>query len=347
MGIDPKLCVLCRGRFLCGLAYCPVIARSKALLKLKGISSERSIEGSSPPAVFVGRIGYPYVRVGPSLPPVRGDTSIYDFPEQWLGIRLEDILEYRLSLVSGLREVDVKKPSDRLVEELRLVAMSAKPVDLLVEMNKPPRPFVSLSEEVPPMGPRGELVQVKVIDNPSVPRAVEKAYSDTDLKASGAVLALYSNGIPISYIQKMFSMGAFGVKEQRRLVPTRWSITAVDSIIARSLLRDVKAFDSISEIEVYALSIHDNLFIAILHPGKWSFEWMEAWWPGSTWNPMGLEPQVEGDHEGYSGRTTYPGLGGCYYASLLATAEYLHRRRRQGTAILLREIYPGFNLPIG
>ncbi len=41
------------------------------------------------------------------------------------------------------------------------------------------------------------------------------------------------------------------------------------------------------------------------------------------------------------------GIGGCYYASMLATLEYLKSIKRQATAILLREIYPDFKIPVG
>lgn len=44
---------------------------------------------------------------------------------------------------------------------------------------------------------------------------------------------------------------------------------------------------------------------------------------------------VEGDYEGYNGRSDYPGIGGCYYASMLAALEYLEARRKQATVIIL------------
>ena len=64
------------------------------------------------------------------------------------------------------------------------------------------------------------------------------------------------------------------------------------------------------------------------------------------WNPTGAV-EVEGDYEGYSGRTTYASLGGCYYAARLATAEFMVREKRQGAVLLIREIYEGFFSPIG
>ncbi|ALV62814.1 hypothetical protein ADU37_CDS11150 [Thermococcus sp. 2319x1] len=287
------------------------------------------------------------MRIGPATPPLVGDTNIFDFPEMWINRNVEDILEYRWSLITGIKIANVKKPEDKLIEELRLLAMSSKPVDIELALKKPPRLFMTFSEQEPPQGPRSPLANMKVIGNPSIPRPVEKAHDDTDLPAFEAVVSLYESGLPVSYIQKIFSTGALGIKKQRRLVPTRWSITAVDSMLCKKLIREIKEYNPLNDILVFRYRVHENLFIAILYPAKWSYEWMEAWWPGSTWNPGVGKVVVEGDYEDYHGRTSYPSIGGCYYASMLATLEYLKRIKRQATAILLREIYPGFRIPVG
>ncbi|WP_256957825.1 hypothetical protein [Thermococcus litoralis] len=263
MKLDPSLCILCRGRGWCGLAYCPVIARARATLRIRRSVSSKVIEGSTPPSVFVGRIGYPYVRIGPATPPLMGDTSVFDFPEMWINRKVEDILEYRWSLITGIKIANVKKPEDRLIEELRLLAMSSKPVDIELALKKPPRPFMTFSEQEPPQGPRSPLANMKVIGNPSIPRPVEKVYDDTDLPAFEAVVSLYESGLPVSYIQKIFSTGAFGIKKQRRLVPTRWSITAVDSMLCKKLIKEIKEYNPLNEILVFRYRVHENLFIAI------------------------------------------------------------------------------------
>jgi len=75
---------------------------------------------------------------------------------------------------------------------------------------------------------------------------------------------------------------------------------------------------------------------------------MEAWFPRSTWNMYGNTIVIEGDYELYtSNRKDYASIGGCYYAARLATAEYLERIGRKAIAIVLREIYPGFDIPLG
>ncbi len=343
--IEPKLCSICRGRGWCGLSYCPLIASRIARYRLEKISSSNQVFGSSPPSVFVGRIGYPVVSIGPSTPPETGDTSIYDYPEKWINVRLEDILHYRWSLVTGSMKIKVDDLDNPFIDKIHEIVLSVKPVDIEVFLEKPPHPHIVFSEYEPPQGPRAPLKKLRIASNPSIPHIIDYVYNDKDLRAEKAVIILYRNNIPVSMIQKIFSIGALGGR--RRIVPTRWSITAVDSIISNNILEKIKTYPEINDIEVFVRRYYDNLFIAILFPGKWSYEWMEAWWPGSTWNPGVEEVVVEGDYEGFHGRTSYPEIGGCYYATRLAVTEYLEHRRRQAIVVVLREIYPGFNLPIG
>jgi len=97
-----NLCLICRGtKLLCGKAYCPIIVKSIVRFKIKNISLKKEIYGSSPPSVFVGRIGYPKVYIGPAAPSFLGDTEIYDKPEGWINKPLEEILDYMFSLILG------------------------------------------------------------------------------------------------------------------------------------------------------------------------------------------------------------------------------------------------------
>lgn len=151
----------------------------------------------------------------------------------------------------------------------------------------------------------------------------------------------------VTKIQKAFSVGAFGVEKKRRLVPTRWSITAVDDILSKNLREKVKTYPEINEYRVYESIYMDNVFEILMIPAQWSYESMEAWYPGTVWNPAGTSVAIFSDWEGNSGRTTYAQIGGCYYSARLAVCEQLTRERRQATAIVLREARPGYIMPIG
>jgi hypothetical protein len=91
----------------------------------------------------------------------------------------------------------------------------------------------------------------------------------------------------------------------------------------------------------------DNVFEILMIPGQWSYESMEAWYPGTVWNPAGTNIAIFSDWEGNNGRTTYAQIGGCYYSARLAVCEQLTKERRQATAIVLREARPGYIMPIG
>jgi hypothetical protein len=185
------------------------------------------------------------------------------------------------------------------------------------------------------------------IGNTSWDHQIEKAYRDTDLKAVPAVLELYSRGVLETRIQKAFSVGAFGLEGNRRLVPTRWSITAVDDIISKNLINQVKQFPEINEYRIYESKYLDNLFEVLLLPREWSYEAIEAWYPGTVWNPDGKQVVMFSDWEGYDRRTTYAQIGGCYYAARLAVCEQLVKERRQARVIVLREAHPGYIMPVG
>jgi len=337
-------CLTCRGRGWCQRGGCPVLLRAQSLTKVSKLVSSNIIQGSSPPSFFVGRIGYPKVWVGPMVPPVRGDTTVFDAPELWSGKELEEILDYRFSLIRGRVRVEVSS-QNRLVSSLQELALSSKPVDAEMVLTKIPRGTLVFSEEAQPFGPSAPLKSFEACPSKTDSR-LERAYYDRDLKAVEAVYQLYRAGVEISRIQKAFSLGMFGLGNRRRLVPTRWSITAVDAILSEKLVEAIKEMEPISEYRVYHFKRMHNTFVILMLPECWSFEWAEAWYPRTAWNPAN-EVELISDCEGYWGRNTYPDIGGCYYACRLAVAEKLLAERRQATVIALREIHPGFLLPLG
>lgn len=343
------MCLQCRGaRLLCGKPRCPIIVKAQSIARTTGVIKSERIDGSSPPAVFVGRLNYPNVSIGPMVPPIHGETSILDTPENWLGLPIEKIIDYRYMLIRGssrVRVTEASEPSNFIIK-LQELAMAIKPVESELSLRKKPRSIITLNEDTQPFGPSAPIERLS-IENPSVDRIIEKYYYDRDIKAGDAIYSLYSNGISVSRIQKAFSLGMFGEGARRRIVPTRWSITAVDSTISLKLIDRLKEFETIDEYRVYSFNVYDNKYVAILLPEKWRFEWIEAWFPNTTWNQFSSEPYIIGDYEEYNGRTTYAKVGGCYYSTRLAVAEALMRERRQAAAIVLRETYPGYLLPLG
>ena len=344
-----SLCVVCKGsRHLCGKTRCPILVRTKYYLRSVPLMSTEDIAGVSPPSVFIGRIGYPYVYIGPLVPPVHGDTSIYDLPEQWFGKSIDEIVSFRSLLIRGKRRVHVQKFNEagKIMEQTRDLALAEKSVATELNLTKKPQGSIFMDDSVQPFGPSAPIRDLHV-GNPRFDHRVEKAYYDTDLLASQAVLDLYDSGVMVTRIQKAFSVGAFGIEKNRRLVPTRWSITAVDDIISKSLAEQVKSFPEINEYRVYESVYMDNIFEILMIPAAWSYESMEAWYPGTVWNPHGRNTAIFSDYEGNKGRTTYAQIGGCYYSARLAVCEKLIKEKRQATVIVLREARPGYIMPMG
>jgi len=343
------LCVACKGsKFLCGKTRCPIIVKANYFLKSVPLMQSEDITGASPPSVFIGRIGYPYVYAGPLVPPIREDTSVYDIPEFWFGKSIDEIVGFRSMLIRGKHRVHVQKfiEAGKIIEKTRELALAVNPVDVELLLKSKPRGFLVLDDEVQPFGPSAPIRDLRV-GNARWDQQIEKAYGDIDLKAAQAVLELYSKGVLVTKIQRAFSVGAFGLEKNRRLVPTRWSITAVDSIVSKELMEKVKTFPEISECRVYESRYLDNIFEVLMIPSAWSYEIIEAWYPGTVWNPRGRSVFVYSAWEGYDGRTTYAEIGGCYYAARLAVCEQLLKERRQATVIVLREAHPGYIMPVG
>ena len=347
--IASGLCISCRGaKLLCGKTRCPILVRWDSMMKTAPMIDRVDLDGSSPPGVFVGRFGYPKVYVGPLVPPVHGDTMILDAPEEWVGLPMDDIVRFRSSLVRGMHRVHVMDVDrgGRVIDLTRELALATLPADVEAEFSRKPHGRVVLDDNVQPFGPSAPIRHLDV-GTLKVDRDMDRATSDTDLKAREAVLGLYDRGLPVSKIQRAFSVGAFGLEKNRRFVPTRWSITAVDDTIGKALRESLKTFPLINEIRVYETIGYDDRFLVVMIPRPWRYELIEAWYPNTLWNPLGEEIVVFGDHEGFEGRTTYASIGGCYYAARLAVGEALHRERRQAATVILRETHPGYIMPVG
>ncbi|MGA3296138.1 MAG: Nre family DNA repair protein [Candidatus Bathyarchaeia archaeon] len=343
------ICMQCRGsRMLCGKTFCPILSKAESLVKhLPHLNSDH-VDGSSPPGAFVGHFGYPRVYLGPLIPPTKGDTTLLDTPERWLGKDIQTIIDYRFSLIRGKSLLDVHEAVDptKYLLDLHDLALSSRSVDVDAQFSKKPRIAITLSEETQPFGPSA-LIKNLIISPSTGERKLESVYYDTDQRAVDAMAELYHNNIQVSRIQRILSLGMLGVQKQRKIVPTRWSITAVDDTLSKRLLASVKQFPPIDKFQVYLYDYLDNVYAAILSPRNWEFEWIEAWFPGTAWNENGVVPALMGDHEPYDGRTTYASVGGCYYSCRLAAAEALQRQQRQAAVLVLREIRPGYILPVG
>ena len=320
--------------------------------------SRSTISGASPPSVFVGQYGYPKVNIGPMVPPdIHGNTSsILDSPERWLGKTLQEILNYRLSLVRGVNSIKINDLENKFILSLQELTMSSKPAESEVYFHKIPSFHQSLlsqenndlNKEFTPFGPQAEIKSFKLSSNTNTNKKIDKMYSDNTIKATDAVIDLYNNGIEISQINKVLSLGMLGRKNKRHLVPTRWSISATDDIISSYLVKKIELYQSIDKFEVINYNHFSNYYSIILIPSDvWSFEMVEAWYDQNNNNNVN-KFFLESDYEDATGLDHYPKIAGAYFAAKLGVLEYLTSNKKRKCAVLVfREIRPEYLVPLG
>ena len=309
--------------------------------RMRSVGLDNEIDGSTPPSVFIGRWNYPKVYAGPMLASEKGDTKIMDSPERWIpGKRSqEEIVSYRLGLVRCKRRLRIDDLDNKLVGTLQDVSLAENSIDSEAKFRRTPRGSY-FSEDSTTYGPSGDLDRFSM-DNTKWNHDLERVYYDTDLKAVDALCDLHKRGVPFSSIQKAFSTGTMGLEGRRKLVPTRWSITAVDSTLGDHLLNEIRHFDPIDSVRVHEFTSLHNYYSVILFPSAWQYQWQEAFL-----RIKANEEMLFGDHEPLTGKKGYSSVGGCFYSSRMAVLEELSRQEVQAGAIVLREAYRGY-IPLG
>jgi DNA repair protein NreA len=338
-----NLCITCKGaRALCGLKKCPLLARAELAPKMN-IGTEFAGPATS---VFVGRVGYPNVFIGPTAPFALQNIHQADNPALWYGMDYSDIIAFRSSMIRSKNKQNIFS-NDRIVDNVREIAMSVKPTDIEMTFDKKPVYSVKFSDVVQPMGPSVMLKSLRITENTSIPEKIDKIVSD-ELRATESTFALYKTGLDVYKVSAIFSTGALGLQHNKRIVPTRYSITAIDDIICKNMINDVRNFPSVNEFYVYSSKYLDNHFQILFMPGNWEYEDFEAWSPGSFWAGDAKDVELVEEYEPYDGRTAYAEKeGGGYYAARIGVVEALHRMRRQARVIVFREIYEGYMIPLG
>jgi hypothetical protein len=328
----------------------------EARTRLDETLSDDTLVGSTAPSVFVGSGSYPSVSAG-LLAPVgdEDDAEQYVTSGNWYqqGYSIDDVFQRRTNLLNSTRRsnVDVDDVWDGFVGTQREVAIADRPVDVELGLDETPGFDLdgTLEDIAAPRGPRASAESAQLTENPHVPRAIEKTLSDDDWRAEGAMTYLYRKGFDVYDINNVLSVGALGQGENRRLVPTRWSITAVDDTLGKYLRGTIRNAPSIDETLVWHNSYIGNDYWVIAAPGDWEFELVELKAPGSIWNPdPNGQLYMAADSEGFEGRTAYVDeTSGAYYASRLGVLEELADRGRQAKVFVIRHATNEYWAPVG
>jgi len=290
------------------------------------------VNGFSPPYVYLPLIGSKKLLIGPSL--VNPDVlNVYTDPKYWIRLTSRQVLYIRRSGKALFKPVDPQIDiNESSVTKLREISLYSGNVEVELEyIKRRPNAIFDPYEGVTLNG--GELGRIIHYTGGVADRRIEKVYEDKDLLAKDAVLYLHNSGLSVYKIQQLLSVGALGTK--RKLVATRWSITAVDSIISSRLIDEIKNYPELNEHYLGESYVVGNRIIVMMFPGKFYYEMMESWGPyfGNR------NPKVAMDYEGFLGRTNYAEeVEGAYYAARYSVAKYLKERMRQAKVVVLLEV---------
>ncbi|MFO7711170.1 MAG: hypothetical protein R6V53_05390 [Candidatus Woesearchaeota archaeon] len=333
-------CLKCKGRGFC---------KKKCIFSRPLKKAEVGTDISSvAPAPFIGRVGYPNISVGVLSPPEKREGAWeYDAPKHWAkeNYSIPKILDMRTELINSRAKVGVLE-SNKIVDLVQEVGMASKPVDVDVSLKGPVRFSYKVDSTAAPLGPAGELSNAELTSNPRIPVHVEKVSSDTDLKAFDALDILQKKGYDEHFLMKLLSVGSVGVKKNRKLVPTRWSITAVDDHMGKTLRDEIKDYQQ-CDYQAFFGGHLGNYYLIMLFPDVWSYELFEVYLPKASWN-LGKEIAYSTDHEGHEGRKQYAeNCAGGYYACRLPILQKLKSMKRQGMALVYRIITDEYETPMG
>jgi hypothetical protein len=303
--------------------------------------------GSSP-AAFIGRIGYPSVNVGLLSPQETSkDAWLHDAPRFWAAnnFSIPKVADLRLSLINSRSKSHIKT-SEKINIIAQEIGLAQNPVDIEIKLQKAPRLRPLNDYMITPMGPGAQLKSARITENPKIERHVEKAHDDTDLKASNAIQYLYKNHIDENTLTRILSVGSIGIGKNRKLVPTRWSITAVDDTLSKTMITEIKQYSE-SDIKAYFGGFMGNYFLVLFFQDVWSYELFEMYAPDNFLNNSS-DLKYTTDHEFYDGRSSYAdNTAGGYYASRLPIVEQLKTQKRQATVLTLRFITSEYTTPLG
>lgn len=290
--------------------------------------------------VFIGSNNYPNVNSGVLSPSHAGNPEMLDNPKKWYEEKLD------IEKIASLRTSLINSRSKKQSMEQKEIAMAKKPVNVEIQLDKKPS-GKGIAGRVKPVSNSADMKDLILGENPSVNRQIEKAYYDTDLKAETAVNNLVQKDLDVYKIQNAFSSGLLGNKDNRKIVPTRWTITAVDDQVSKQLHNNVRQYQELGETRYFNESYLGNEFHIFLIPGRWEYELLELKRPNSTWNAS-KRTFIAQNYEGFNGRTSYADeCAGAYYAAKLGVLEYLNSIKRQGKVLILRDVKPSYWAPLG
>lgn len=325
---------------------------SEVSFRYKNFRSISKLDSNSPPTVFIGsKLKYPLVNVGILSPLERDENAwIYDDSKYWANndFQINDVLKLRDGLLNSRFQSTVHDSgiNKKFVQMAQEIAIASKPVDLEIELKHKLSFGRNKDRVLTPHGMSAGLKEAKITGNVKINQNVDRVIND-EIKATEGMETLYKKGFNEYTLNKILSVGVLGLKKNKKLVPTRWSITATDDTLGKLLLKKIREYPIIENPELFFGEFLGNQYLIMLFPDVWTYELFELYLPKSSWNPS-EEIKASTDYEDFYGRKEYASsTAGGYYASRLPIIEYLNSIKRQASVLVIRIETPSYWAALG
>ena len=103
-----------------------------------------------------------------------------------------------------------------------------------------------------------------------IDKKIDKVVND-EIKSSEGLEYLYKHNFSEYTLSKILSVGVLGLKKDKKLVPTRWSITATDDTLGKALLKQIREYKWIENYEFYFGSFMGNHYLLLFFPNVFSY----------------------------------------------------------------------------
>ncbi len=299
----------------------------------------KEIEGFGASAI-VGEKNYPYLKVH-NISTENKDSSYFNTSD----IVKQDyskIIELKAKNILGsTQDVYTKNRTEKITNEIQDIYKSKKAIEFASQFEKELKFDKVLVNKVSGIvGSKNPLLNLEANENTTTSKDIEK-YTQEDIKSRQAIISLYEKGVNEHQIINLLALGTFGIEINKKLVPSRWAISAYDQTIEKHLHKNIVKYNSINSYEVYHAKDKGNDFVIILIPDTFSAEVIETWVEDGR-------PVIEADYVGVDNKLhkPQPDTAGGFYATKLPIFEHLNQRKKQASFISVRYI-DGYDIPLG
>lgn len=301
----------------------------------KQLKPTNEIEGYAS-GTIVGEKSYPNVKT----------HSISNFSPNNSFFKTADIVKKDYSQIIKLKAKNIlgstdksyiKKTNTRVNQELKDIYKSKKAIEFSSKFeNELKFDKILVSKVSGIVGSKNELIELHANQNTQTSKQIEK-YTQTDIKSKQAIISLYEKGVNEHQIINLLALGSFGVEINKKLVPTKWAISAYDQTIEKYLHKKIINYKLIENFEIYKIEDKGNNFVIILLPHEFSCEIIEQ-----------FDNTLERDFVGFNNilKKDEPETAGGFYATKLSIQENLQKRKRQASFISIR-IIKDYDMPLG